>query len=226
MARSVTTLVAAFFAVQAYGEVVTHTGFVVDLFCWDMPNHRAIDGSILDTNPEDHTVHCMRDIQDCRENGFAVLQKLDDGTYDIAYRLDEAGNQAVLDYMDSTPDANGQGHRNGETVVKVTGTLASGPDGLVIAGASVCNSDGENCQGSDPGDLPAPAPAPLPAPKPTSAVAMDCTSDDPAFDFGLDLSSRLRLYWSIDGPDLRARLVKTGGGYWAEAAKAGAADVE
>ena len=62
-------------------------------------------------------LHCMRDIQDCRDNGFAVLQKLDDGTYDIAYRLDEAGNQAVLDYMDSTPDANGQGHRNGETIV-------------------------------------------------------------------------------------------------------------
>ena len=80
MARAVTTLVAAFFAVQAYGEVVTHTGFVVDLFCWDMPGHVAIDGADLDTSPEDHTVHCMRDIQQCRDNGFAVLRELDDGS--------------------------------------------------------------------------------------------------------------------------------------------------
>ena len=31
----------------------------------------------------------MRDIQQCRDNGFAVLRELDDGTYDIAYRLDK-----------------------------------------------------------------------------------------------------------------------------------------
>ena len=81
MTRTITALV-AFFAVKLQaldGEVVSHTGFVIDLFCWDMPGHVAIDGADLDTSPEDHTVHCMRDIQQCRDNGFAVLRELDDG---------------------------------------------------------------------------------------------------------------------------------------------------
>ena len=34
------------------GEIVSHTGFVIDLFCWDMPGHVAIDGADLDTSPK------------------------------------------------------------------------------------------------------------------------------------------------------------------------------
>ena len=51
------------------GEVDVYTG------------HRAIDGAILDTEPEKHTLHCLRDIEKCRKNGYAVLKELDDGWY-------------------------------------------------------------------------------------------------------------------------------------------------
>lgn len=37
---------------------VTYTGYLIDLFCWDLPNHLAIDQAQLDTHPEDHTVIC------------------------------------------------------------------------------------------------------------------------------------------------------------------------
>ena len=39
--------------------VISYTGFLVDLFCWDMPNHIAIDGANLATNPAAHSVHCL-----------------------------------------------------------------------------------------------------------------------------------------------------------------------
>ena len=40
-------------------EVVTYTGYLIDLFCWDMTNHIAVDGANLATNPAAHSVDCM-----------------------------------------------------------------------------------------------------------------------------------------------------------------------
>ena len=39
--------------------VVSYTGYLVDLFCWDMTDYIAVDGANLATNPEKHTVGCM-----------------------------------------------------------------------------------------------------------------------------------------------------------------------
>ena len=38
---------------------VTYTGYLVDLFCWNMTDHIAVDGANLVTEPEKHTVGCM-----------------------------------------------------------------------------------------------------------------------------------------------------------------------
>eukprot|EP00633_Aureoumbra_lagunensis_P010439 CAMPEP_0197340220 /NCGR_PEP_ID=MMETSP0892-20130614/45519_1 /TAXON_ID=44058 ORGANISM="Aureoumbra lagunensis, Strain CCMP1510" /NCGR_SAMPLE_ID=MMETSP0892 /ASSEMBLY_ACC=CAM_ASM_000538 /LENGTH=854 /DNA_ID=CAMNT_0042844893 /DNA_START=154 /DNA_END=2714 /DNA_ORIENTATION=- len=79
-------------------------GFLIDLYCWQLnPDTRiAIDGADLDESPEDHTIHCMRDIEQCRANGFGVVVEQDDGTYDLVYGFDDAGNEAVLAWLDST----------------------------------------------------------------------------------------------------------------------------
>ena len=39
--------------------VISYTGYLVDLFCWNMTDHIAVDGANLVTNPEKHTVGCM-----------------------------------------------------------------------------------------------------------------------------------------------------------------------
>ena len=82
---------------------ICHTGFLIDMACWDMPGHIAIDGAPLETEPEKHTVHCMRDIPVCRQNGFAVLKpSTTNSTYEIAYSFDSAGNERSLELVDTS----------------------------------------------------------------------------------------------------------------------------
>ena len=45
----------------------------------------------LDTYPEKHTVHCLYDPQVCRDSGYVVLREQEDGTFAVAYALDEMG---------------------------------------------------------------------------------------------------------------------------------------
>jgi len=88
-------------------DEVSYTGYVVDLYCWNMANHRAIDGSYLGSDPGSHSVHCMRDIQACIDGGYAVLQKVSNGdyAYDVKYVLDAAGNSMLSDILDTTSTA-------------------------------------------------------------------------------------------------------------------------
>ena len=59
-------------------------------------HHRGLDGAVLDTNPEAHTVHCLRDIAVCRAGGFAILEKPAGATtWSIKYRLDATGNSGA-----------------------------------------------------------------------------------------------------------------------------------
>ena len=50
---------------QPSGTTNRYTGYLFDIYCWflnpDEPFHRALDGALLETNPEDHYLHCMRD---------------------------------------------------------------------------------------------------------------------------------------------------------------------
>mmetsp|Transcript_12030 Transcript_12030/g.29426 ORF Transcript_12030/g.29426 Transcript_12030/m.29426 type:complete len:180 (+) Transcript_12030:171-710(+) len=112
----------------------THTGFLIDVYCWDRSGHVALDGANLETEPERHTVHCMADIQSCRDSGFAVLaEKAGGGGYEIKYRLDAAGNTNALAYLDALKAAEG-GNRN-NVKVTVSGDLAS--DAVTLRSASV-----------------------------------------------------------------------------------------
>jgi hypothetical protein len=84
---------------------VVYTGFVVDLWCWNLPGSVAIDGAPLRKKPQDHTVHCMRDIPQCSANGFGFLENAGTTTnpnYGLRYRFDERGNQMVLKILNST----------------------------------------------------------------------------------------------------------------------------
>jgi hypothetical protein len=82
------------------------------MYCWNLPSSIALDGADLKTNPQDHTVHCLRDIPECRESGYAILKKINHGSskrsttdtprYEIAYILDPTGNENALAIINKT----------------------------------------------------------------------------------------------------------------------------
>ncbi|KAJ1454969.1 YHYH protein-domain-containing protein [Pelagophyceae sp. CCMP2097] len=113
---------------------VEHSGFLVDLFCWNAPNSTGVDGSDLINNPEAHSTKCMTKVPSCRANGFGLLAQNDDGTYRLEYVFDAAGDAAALAFMDAT-----QLERN--ILVTVMGTLSSAGAGNgttpVLAGATI-----------------------------------------------------------------------------------------
>merc|ERR1719229_1151073 len=80
-------------------EEVSVEGYLIDNFCWDMPDHIAIDGSDLANDPQSHTRHCLFDIPQCVENGYGIIAKQDDGTYDYQHRFNEEDNAKIVEYL-------------------------------------------------------------------------------------------------------------------------------
>jgi len=80
---------------------VTHTGFLTDILCWELVD--AVDGARMPTNPEAHTVHCMRDLQECVDSGFGVLDREEGAEeYYLKYIFDKAGNAQVMEVLKAT----------------------------------------------------------------------------------------------------------------------------
>lgn len=81
---------------------ITETLLLVDLYCWNLAGHIALDSAVLDVAPLDHTVHCMRDVEVCRQGGFGLLRQEPGGKYNLAYVFDKAGASAALAIVDAT----------------------------------------------------------------------------------------------------------------------------
>lgn len=74
-------------------------------------------------------------MQQCRDNGYALLQRESDGTYSYKYRLDAQGNQLALDLIDTTDlidnfQTTATGNDNGGTLEVETLTVFS--DGPIV----------------------------------------------------------------------------------------------
>jgi len=83
---------------------VNASGPLVDLWCWNDNSMVALDTKVsLTQYPLNHTVHCMVDVDFCRESGFAILAKGNDSTYDILYTLDDDLNAQAVAELDATP---------------------------------------------------------------------------------------------------------------------------
>jgi len=83
----------------------SYSGYLTDILCWDL--RIALDGADMLLEPERHTVHCLRDIQQCIDSGYGLLSLADSGTeYALKYRFDSAGNKAALEYVQSTNKRN------------------------------------------------------------------------------------------------------------------------
>jgi hypothetical protein len=132
----------------------TYSGHVVDFYCLSLTRTggTAIDGSDVVLEPQEHTLHCLRDVPQCRD-GFYLAEKDSSGEYQIKFQLDDESYTNVLALMDTFP----KGSDRDMMQFTVTATGMHGGDG-VLRGAtfvpcfeatgcdSVCNVTGSgNC---------------------------------------------------------------------------------
>lgn len=126
---------------RAAAAKTTHTGYLTDIYCWERPNRIALDGAKMDTEPQKHTVHCLRDIQVCIDSGYGVLEKASGSdTYTLKYTFDAEGNKNVLALVQKT-------RATSNFLVTVTGEA----DGSVLKAATIVEGTGESAA-EDEGD--------------------------------------------------------------------------
>lgn len=144
------------------GDEICVGGYIMDTFCielgvlFDNPGIRTLgpDG------PSSHSVHCLVDVQRCRQSPYEVLTELEDGTFGRAWRVDD--NELLLDHAmtngicsECDPDNSlEQGHLQKGYQATVVGTVKSLGDGntpAVISVSSVSDfSDfGTLCEGKE-----------------------------------------------------------------------------
>ena len=80
-------------------NVVTVSGPLVDRFCWETREGRALDTNAdLAANPLNHTLHCLVEVDVCRESGYVLLTQ-DSGSWETLYILDDVLNQQAVQMM-------------------------------------------------------------------------------------------------------------------------------
>lgn len=91
------------------GTPTSYSGYLVDLYCYSLSNigGAALDGSNVITGPEEHTLHCLRDVPQCRD-GYYLAELTTDGEYRIKFTLDEHSQEAALGLVDSFPKGSTQ----------------------------------------------------------------------------------------------------------------------
>jgi hypothetical protein len=104
--------------------LITYSGYLVDDYCYALSRAGSIglDGSNVITHPFDHTLHCLRDVPQCRRYFLAVNRG--NGVhhdYHIKFKLDEASNQQVLALVDSFPKGHNRDNMRGGFRVTATG---------------------------------------------------------------------------------------------------------
>jgi hypothetical protein len=79
----------------------TTTGFLIDWECWNLPNHVGLDGAKLETNPEDHYLHCLK-LQRCKAKGYFLSARIANSTtFSNIGSFDAAGNAKVIEWLDA-----------------------------------------------------------------------------------------------------------------------------
>merc|ERR1712137_1132466 len=81
---------------------VTPTAPIVDRFCWYNRSRSPIDtpANDLGVNPYAHTIHCLVEVERCRNSGYAYVQQpFGTGDYEILYLLDAVGNNLAEQEM-------------------------------------------------------------------------------------------------------------------------------
>lgn len=92
--------------------------------------------------PEQHTVHCLRDIQVCIDGGYGVMNRQDGAEeWELVYTLDAEGNRLALELLQQTSKRNNflvtvQGDFDGSTARVASIMEYEGPTGGASPAAS------------------------------------------------------------------------------------------
>ena len=159
----------------ASAAAVDFTGYMVDAYCWNQPDHFAeTTQTALDVSPQDHTLECLR-MEMCRAE-LILLEEGTDGKYAEKYYFSQTLNrdgltalQNLLDYnttvgASSLIAAEGA-HRMAR--VHITAT-ADDSDARLLTGVSA-NIEGLDTQYTADMD-----PAPEPESEPEPETTCDC----------------------------------------------------
>ena len=92
------------FLSTTFAEQLNFTGYLIDLYCWNLPNHVALNGANLQFHPEQHTVKCLS-MKVCKETGYAVLAPKGTDDYTVKYKFDENTNYNVESYLETKQEA-------------------------------------------------------------------------------------------------------------------------
>jgi len=144
------------------GDEVCVGGYIMDTFCIELGV--LFDNSAIRTlgpdGPSSHSVHCLVDVQRCRQSPYEVLSELEDGTFGRAWRVDD--NQLLLDHAmtngictECDPDNSlDQGHLERGYQATIVGTVQSLGDGntpavISVSSVSDFNDFGSLCEGKE-----------------------------------------------------------------------------
>lgn len=137
--RALLLLVASFTASSE-----TFTGYVVDNYCWNMAEHRGVDGSQLAKAPGTHWLHCLWDVAPCEAQGYLLLEELgaprvpEGYAYGARYQLDAQGDELVYELTKAEQQRGGDRRFDEQFAIK--GTVA----GDEIAVTEVCLTPSAN----------------------------------------------------------------------------------
>lgn len=127
----------------------SYSGYLIDHYCYNLAStgESGPDGSNVITGPEEHTLHCLRDLPVCRNGYYLAIDRGTAGatSYGIKFQLDPASQSGALALLDSFPV--GDERDNAIGGFRVTATGWHGGDGtLRDATFVVCNAM-EGCDG-------------------------------------------------------------------------------
>lgn len=136
-------------ALDGYAFQTNYTAYLIDGYCFSLVRAGSVapDGSDVITQPDHHTLHCLRDVQQCRDSYFLAVNRAANGStkndYGIKFLLDDVSHQRVLTLLDSFP----YGHSRDHEGFRVRASGVHSGDGILRdAVFEVCdNSDG--CDG-------------------------------------------------------------------------------
>ena len=108
-------LLLALFQVVAFAGPTEYVGYLSDVKC--VVKGTAGDGANLQTNPEKHTVACMK-MPGCAASGYGVLVKDEKGGKYVFHKFDENGNEIAEKLLNTTK-------RTDNMHIKVKGSMST-----------------------------------------------------------------------------------------------------
>lgn len=153
-AAVLSTLRIAIASASADGVLTNYSGYLVDFYCYSLCDvgGTAVDASNVITGPEEHTLHCLRDIPQCRD-GYFLAGKDSSGEYRIKFLLDDTSQQAALDLVKSFEVGSDRDHQG----FAVTATGYHNGDGVMMGASFDTCFEGPHCDGVCIGSCTTPA---------------------------------------------------------------------